>query len=90
MIALGAGLSDGLRPLIERGQPIVLVMEGDVGRALGRLFEAELDVANAVVSIDGVQLQELDFIDIGEMITPSNVVPLVIKSLLFSTPGRRG
>ena len=28
-----------------------------------------------------------DFVDIGEMIHPTNVVPLVIKSLLFSTPG---
>ncbi|MFM1816704.1 MAG: hypothetical protein RLZ98_3399 [Pseudomonadota bacterium] len=88
--ALGAGLAEGLSTLLEQGQPLVIVMEGDVGRALGRLFAAELGVTNAVISIDGVQLQELDFIDIGEIIRPTNVVPLVIKSLLFSTPGRPG
>ena len=37
-----------------------------------------------LVSIDGVQLQELDYVDVGELITPPGVVPVVIKSLLFS------
>ena len=37
-----------------------------------------------LVSIDGVDLQELDFVDVGELITPPGVIPLVIKSLLFS------
>ncbi|MFN4283364.1 MAG: ethanolamine ammonia-lyase reactivating factor EutA, partial [Alphaproteobacteria bacterium] len=39
------------------------------------------------VSVDGVSLKEFDYVDIGEMIRPTNVVPLVIKSLLFSSPG---
>ena len=34
--------------------------------------------------LDGVQLQELDFVDLGELISPPGVVPVVIKSLLFS------
>ena len=38
-------------------------------------------------ALDGVSLKEFDYVDIGEMIKPTNVVPLVIKSLLFSTPG---
>ena len=37
-----------------------------------------------LISIDGVQLRELDFVDIGEMLDPPGVVPVVIKSLLFS------
>ena len=86
LFALARGLRDGLSALIGAGQPIVLVMEGDVGRALGRLFGTELDVDVPVISIDGVQLQEFDYIDIGQVIRPTNVVPLVIKSLLFSAP----
>ena len=38
----------------------------------------------ALVSIDGVQLHDLDYVDIGAMMTPPGVVPVVIKSLLFS------
>ena len=43
-----------------------------------------VSVEGPVVSIDGVQLQELDYVDVGELITPPGVVPVVIKSLLFS------
>lgn len=85
--ALAAGLQAGLVALIENRQPVVLMMQGDVGRALGRLLKTELGVETPVVSVDGVQLQDLDYVDIGEMIKPTNVVPLVIKSLLFSSPG---
>ncbi|MEE8334153.1 MAG: ethanolamine ammonia-lyase reactivating factor EutA [Alphaproteobacteria bacterium] len=40
-----------------------------------------------VISIDNVQLREFDFIDVGALIEETRVVPLVIKSLLFTSPG---
>ena len=64
--------------------PLVLMIDGDVGRTLGHVLEHELRIGRAVVSIDGIQLREFDFVDIGEMINPAGVVPVVIKSLLFS------
>jgi len=36
-----------------------------------------------VISIDGIELQEFDFIDIGEVIRPAMAVPVVVKSLVF-------
>jgi ethanolamine utilization protein EutA len=38
------------------------------------------------VSIDGLQLLELDYIDVGEVVQPANVVPVVVKSLTFPRP----
>ncbi len=61
-------------------------MEGDIARALGQILRNELNLSGPVVSIDGIQLQEFDYIDVGEIMEPSKVVPLIIKSLLFSTP----
>jgi ethanolamine utilization protein EutA len=43
-----------------------------------------MNLPGAIVSIDGVGLQDLDFIDVGQLLTPPGVVPVVIKSLLFS------
>ena len=60
------------------------MIDGDVGKTLGRLLHYELGLPRKLVSIDGVQLKELDFVDIGELIDPPGVVPVVIKSLLFS------
>ena len=59
-------------------------IDGDIGKTMGRLLREELDMPGPLVSIDGVQLQELDFVDVGELINPPGVVPVVIKSLLFS------
>jgi ethanolamine utilization protein EutA len=65
------------------GLPLILMVDRDVGRLLGHLLEHELGVARAVIAIDGIELRELDYVDIGEPIEPAQVVPVVIKSLLF-------
>jgi ethanolamine utilization protein EutA len=67
-----------------RDELLVLMIDGDVGRGLGRIIEKELGLDGKLVSIDGVQLRELDYVDIGELLDPPGVVPVVIKSLLFS------
>ena len=60
------------------------MIDGDVGKTFGRILTEELGLPGDLVSIDGVQLSELDFVDVGELISPPGVVPVVIKSLLFS------
>ena len=36
-----------------------------------------------MISLDGIELQEFDYIDIGAMILLAQVVPVVVKSLVF-------
>ncbi len=67
-----------------RDELLVLMIDGDIAKTMGRILREELHMPGKLVSIDGIQLQELDFVDVGEMITPPGVVPVVIKSLLFS------
>jgi ethanolamine utilization protein EutA len=64
--------------------PVVLVIDGDIGRTLGHILEDELKLARPLLSIDGIDLREFDYVDIGEMIRPADVVPVVIKSLIFA------
>jgi len=77
------GLIDGLAPILERGHPLVLAGDGDVGGLLGIHCREELHIANPIASIDGLELKEFDYIDIGSMIDTSGAVPVVIKSLIF-------
>jgi ethanolamine utilization protein EutA len=74
----------------DAAEPLLLMIDGDVGRTFGQLLDRELGVRRPVIAIDGVQLQPLDFVDLGEMIDPPGVVPVVIKSLLFSSPTMTG
>ena len=67
-----------------RTAPLVVLIDGDVGKTVGHLLHEELGLTCDLISIDGVDLHELDFVDVGEMVTPPGVIPLVIKSLVFS------
>ena len=77
------GVCDGLAPLLARGHPLVLAGDGDIGGLLGIHCREELGLANPIVSIDGLELKEFDYIDIGALIDTSGAVPVVIKSLVF-------
>ncbi|WP_216640735.1 ethanolamine ammonia-lyase reactivating factor EutA, partial [Effusibacillus lacus] len=77
------GLENGLRSTIQNGKPLVLVFDGDIARTVGALLQEECGVNNAILSIDGITLQDFEFIDIGELLEPSGTVPVTIKSLIF-------
>jgi ethanolamine utilization protein EutA len=84
LAAVGRAIVAAVAPKGERSEPLFLMIDGDIGKTLGQLLHHELGLPGQVVSIDGVQLQDLDYVDVGEMISPPDVVPVVIKSLLFS------
>jgi ethanolamine utilization protein EutA (predicted chaperonin) len=81
--AAAEGIVRALAPLAARIKLLLLMIEGDVGKTFGRLLHRELGWPGKIVSIDGMDLHELDFVDVGELIAPPGVVPVVIKSLLF-------
>lgn len=81
--AFATGVSEGLKAVLANDHPLVLVSDGDIGGLLGIHCREELKLKNAVVSIDGIELKEFDFVDIGAMIPSSGAVPVVIKSLVF-------
>ena len=63
--------------------PLILMVDGDIGKLLGHILEHELGVERGIISIDGIHLRELDYVDIGEIMPQTGVVPVIIKSLLF-------
>jgi len=77
------GIADGLSAVLAHGHPLVLAGDGDVGGLIGIHLREELRLANPIVSVDGLELKEFDYIDIGAMLDSSGAVPVVIKSLIF-------
>lgn len=80
---LADGIVQGLSKSIAAGLPMVLVFTNDFGKLIGDILREEFHVENPVISIDSIYLQEFDYIDIGEVIYPAHVVPVVVKSLVF-------
>jgi ethanolamine utilization protein EutA len=81
--AVAAGICQVLPRTLAEGMPLVLLVDGDVGKSLGRVILHEIAPHADVIAIDGVQLKEFDYVDIGSVIELTNVVPVIIKSLLF-------
>jgi ethanolamine utilization protein EutA len=77
------GVAAGLSAILDRGLPLVLVGDGDIGGLIGIHCKEEAKLANPVVSIDGITLSAFDFIDVGAILETSGAVPVVIKSLVF-------
>ena len=84
------GIAAGLHAVLARGGPLVLVGDGDIGGLVGIHLHAEMKLAQPVISIDGIVLQEFDFIDIGALLDTSGAVPVVIKSLVFPVTAQVG
>ncbi len=81
--AVARGIVAALPATITAGMPVVLLIDGDVGKSLGRVVCNEVAPGAHVIAIDGVQLKQFDYVDIGRVIELTNAVPVIIKSLLF-------
>ncbi len=79
------GITEGMKDILSHGNPVVIVNDGDVGGLFGIHLKEDMHLPNPVISIDGIDLQEFDYIDIGDLIASSGAVPVVIKSLIFSS-----
>jgi len=64
-------------------RPLVVASDGDIAATLCAVLRDELRFKGDLVTLDGLDLGELDYIDVGAPVTPSGVVPVIVKSLVF-------
>ena len=64
-------------------RPLVVATDGDIAATLGAILRHELAFEGELITLDGLDLGELDYIDIGAPQAPSGVVPVIVKSLVF-------
>ena len=64
-------------------RPLVVATDGDIAATLGAVLRDELGFAGELITLDGLELGDLDYIDVGAPQPPSGVVPVVVKSLVF-------
>ncbi|MCH8973923.1 MAG: ethanolamine ammonia-lyase reactivating factor EutA, partial [Chloroflexi bacterium] len=86
---LAAGIVAALPRTIAQGIPLTLVFDTDIAGAIGIMLTEELVPSHDVVSIDEVQVTDLDYIDLAEEREDVRAVPVIVKSLVFTTPRER-
>lgn len=63
--------------------PLYLVLDQDVAKSLGGIMKEELHVGRDIIAIDGIDVGDLDYIDIGKPMGVTEVLPVTVKSLMF-------
>jgi len=76
------GVIEGLRGL---NTPITLLLKQDIAGLIGIHFVEELNYEKPVICLDGLDQVDFDFVDIGEVINQTGLVPVVAKSILFNS-----
>lgn len=67
--------------------PLYLALDLDVAKSLGGILKEELRLDREVIAVDGIEVGDLDYIDIGEPMGITEVIPVTVKSLMF--PGTK-
>ncbi|MBH97808.1 MAG: recombinase [Rhodospirillaceae bacterium] len=80
---LAEAIQTALRQRISQGKPIYVILNADIALNLGAILREELGLINDILILDGLELRNFDYIDIGKLRHPSLTVPVTIKSLVF-------
>ncbi|MEA2639744.1 MAG: ethanolamine utilization protein EutA [Chloroflexota bacterium] len=89
MRALAEGIAAALPRTIEQRIPLAVVLDTDIAGALGNLLRREVLPGYDIIAVDEVQLTDLDYVDLGEELEDVHAIPVVVKSLVFSTARER-
>ncbi|MSQ10169.1 MAG: recombinase [Dehalococcoidia bacterium] len=65
--------------------PLYLILDQDVAKLAGNLLRDEEHIGRPMVVVDGIDVGDLDYIDVGKPFAggSSEVIPVTVKSLLF-------
>lgn len=76
-----------IRQIMDRvqppGEPILLVIESDIAKAMGQMIRQQPDLKRQVVAIDSIHVEDGEYVDMGRPMMNGMVIPVVVKTLIF-------
>ena len=87
-------LAEAIDSIVDKSEPatapIFLMLDVDVAKSLGGILREEIKLDRAVIAIDGIEVGDLDYVDIGKPMGVSEVIPVTVKSLIFAVRSTSG
>lgn len=74
----------GAEEIIKRRFPLIVIVETDMAKVLGQAIYSMLINEKDIICIDGIKVENGDYIDIGKPVAEGKVLPVVIKTLVFN------
>jgi ethanolamine utilization protein EutA len=81
---LSQGILLALDDIFTGAHSIVLIFDIDIANLIGNILAEKLKFSKEIICVDGIEVGDLDYVDIGTEIESSRTVPVVVKNLVFS------
>lgn len=80
---LAAAVAAVMDRVLPAGAPLILIVERDIGKALGQRLAKLLEGRRPAAALDGIHAERGTFIDLGRPVMEGMVVPVVVKTLIW-------
>ena len=80
---LATDIIQGMKRVVLSNQPLLIVVDHDIGKSLGLSIRRNLSQGKPVICIDSIVVDNGDYIDVGTPVADGQVLPVIIKTLLF-------
>jgi len=76
-------LAEEMDAALPDGKPLIVILENDMAKVLGMAMRRVLHGRRKVICIDGIKVEQGDYVDLGRPVLDGLVIPIVVKTLLF-------
>lgn len=80
---MSGGVYRAWQEAMDRTKPLVLIVEKDIAKVLGQTLQIRSNGEMKFICIDSIYVNDGDYIDVGRPMSKDDVVPVIIKTLVF-------
>jgi len=77
------GIFGAWQTVMEPTKPLVVIVEKDIAKVLGQTIQIRASGEMKFICIDSIYVNDGDYIDVGKPMSKDDVVPVIIKTLVF-------
>ena len=80
---MAGGIYYAWQEAMDHTKPLVVIVEKDIAKVLGQTIQIRSGGEMKFICIDSIHVNDGDYIDVGRPLSKDDVVPVIIKTLVF-------